>query len=139
MWNCSHPQNGIRVSVAFSCVLILSLPVTLLESDAYASSDRACAQDSSPEITIETAKIADNFYSDDVVITGRVKGRCLESAGVFEGEKQIAPISVERSCQEEVSKGFSVRVDASHEPEIRAYSCSGKSRRLKIDVLDYRG
>lgn len=105
---------------------------------AVAGDTVPCTTESSPRISISGARLAGSFYSDDMVVTGRVTGRCLKSAGVFEGDTEVAQIPLGDSCRGEISKDFSIKIDASLEPEIRAYTHSGKTQRLKIDVLDYR-
>lgn len=120
------------VSVALAGIVMHASPAAGLPEERCSLNDKA------PEISIFTASKTGSFYSDEMIIRGRIKGGCLASAGIFEGDRQVTPIEIDDCSNEVRSKDFKVKIDASQEPEIRAITRSGKARRLKIDVLDYR-
>ena len=132
---CKNGHSIHAISAAGFALVGLCLHANVALGSPKESCDSA---DKAPEISIFTASKTGSFYSDEMVIKGRIKGGCLASAGIFEGEQQVTPIEIDDCANETHSKDFKVKIDASQEPEIRAVTRSGKARRLKIDVLDYR-
>jgi hypothetical protein len=98
----------------------------------------ACEGANSPSIEILKVDKTGDYYSEDFRITGKIRGRCLNHASLFQNGEKVLDIPVTPSDQG-TEQEFRITVDASHEPEIRVSSSGGTSEVLPIDVLDYRG
>lgn len=85
-----------------------------------------------PHIEIYGVKKRGNFFGDKIKVRGRVEGKCLTEAGLYEEGRlvQLIPISTTDSYHR---FEFEVNTRRDRYPELRAYNSEGEAEVIAID------